>query len=125
MCKVAWCKKEPLKYKNGNPKAYCAEHVQYKKWVKNAPTRPWLMYKLEKILIGDLKCEICGVDKVKQHGARRPLKQIVSLFDVDHIISNLKGTPEGEMPNNYQLLCTDCHKFKSYDDGDHTNKKYR
>ena len=124
MCKVTWCEKESLKYMNGKPRAYCVDHVQYKEWVTNAPRRPWLFYKLEKMLIGDLKCEICGIDKVKQHPTR-PLKQIISLFDVDHIISDLKGTPEGEKPSNYQLLCNDCHKFKSHDDGDHISKNNR
>ena len=86
MCKVAWCKKEPLKYMNGKPKAYCKDHIQYKEWVTNAPRRPWLFYKLEKMLVGDLKCEICGIDKVKQHPTR-PLKQVTTSYFVMIVIS--------------------------------------
>ena len=123
MCKVSWCNKEDRFFKNGKPKALCSIHIQYEDWVTNARTRPWLMYKLEKILSDDLCCEGCGIDKQKQHPTR-PLRQIISLFDVDHINPPLKGTLEGEQPSNYQLLCNDCHKFKSHDEGDFiANKK--
>jgi hypothetical protein len=44
-------------------------------------------------------------------------------MDVDHINSSIKGTPEGEQPSNYQLLCKMCHIIKSYDEGDYVNKK--
>jgi len=124
MCKVSWCNNETEYYNKTQKYVWCPTHIQYKEWVSNAPTRPWLMYKLEKILSGDLICENCGIDKIKQHPTR-PLKQVVSLFDVDHINPEIKGTPEGEQPSNYQLLCTDCHKFKSHDEGDFKNKLYR
>jgi hypothetical protein len=119
-CKVSWCN-EP---KALDAKAFCDTHQQYKQYAINATVRPWLMYKVEKTLKGDLICERCGIDKIKQH-PNRSLKQIVSLFDVDHINPEIKGTYEGEQPSNYQLLCTDCHKFKSHEEGDFKAKKYR
>lgn len=124
MCKVSWCGKEPLKYMNGNPKAYCATHVQYKQYASNAPSRPWLMYKVEKILAEDLVCEHCGLDMVKQYGQEN-FKSIITAMDVDHINPSIKGTPEGEQPNNYQLLCKMCHVIKSHKEGDFIAKKYR
>ena len=124
MCKVSWCKKEPLKYMNGKPKAYCNIHVQYKQYASNAPSRPWLMYKVEKILNEDLVCEHCGLDMVKQYGQEN-FKSIITAMDVDHIDPSIKGTPEGEQPNNYQLLCKMCHVIKSHKEGDFIAKKYR
>ena len=124
MCKVSWCEKEPLKYMNGNPKVYCADHVQYKQYASNAPSRPWLMYKVEKILAEDLVCEHCGLDMVKQYGQEN-FKSIITAMDVDHIDPSIKGTPEGEQPNNYQLLCKMCHVIKSHKEGDFIAKKYR
>jgi len=123
-CKVSWCEKEPLKYINGNPKAYCGDHVQYKQYASNAPSRPWLMYKVEKILAEDLVCEHCGLDMVKQYGQEN-FKSIITAMDVDHIDPSIKGTPEGEQPNNYQLLCKMCHVIKSHKEGDFIAKKYR
>jgi len=124
MCKVTWCKKEPLKYMNGKPKAYCNIHVQYKQYASNAPSRPWLMYKVEKILNEDLVCEHCGLDMVKQYGQEN-FKSIITAMDVDHINPSIKGTPKGEQPNNYQLLCKMCHIIKSHKEGDFIAKKYR
>ena len=124
MCKVTWCKTEPLKYLNGNPKAYCATHVQYKQYASNAPSRPWLMYKVEKVLDDELQCECCGYD-AKTFFPDRPLNELAGLFDVDHIISDIKHTPEGEQPSNYQLLCKQCHILKSYDEGDYISKNNR
>ena len=124
MCKVSWCKKESLKYMNGNPKAYCVDHVQYKQYASNAPSRPWLMYKVDKILTEDLVCEHCGLDMVKQYGQEN-FKSIITAMDVDHINPSIKGTPEGEQPNNYQLLCKMCHVIKSHKEGDFIAKKYR
>ena len=121
MCKVTWCNIETEYYNKSQKYVWCPTHLQYKEWVTNAPVRPWLMYKLEKILSNSLTCEECGIDKVKQH-PNRPLRQVVSLFDVDHINPDLKGTLEGEQPSNYQLLCDDCHKFKSHDEGDFISK---
>ncbi len=119
-CKVSWCN-EP---KALDAKAFCDTHQQYKQYAINATVRPWLMYKVEKVLSKDLICEKCGIDKIKQHPTKL-LKQIGSFFDVDHINPEIKGTYEGEQPSNYQLLCTDCHKYKSHEEGDYKAKKYR
>ena len=124
MCKVTWCNKEALKYKNGNPKAYCTDHIQYKQYASNAPSRPWLMYKVEKILAEDLVCEHCSLDMIKQYGEEN-FKSIITAMDVDHIDPSIKGTLEGEQPSNYQLLCKMCHVIKSHKEGDYIAKKYR
>ena len=124
MCNVTWCNKESPKYKNGNPKAYCTDHVQYKQYASNAPSRPWLMYKVEKILAEDLVCEHCGLDMIKQYGEEN-FKSILTAMDVDHIDPSIKGTLEGEQPSNYQLLCKMCHVIKSHKEGDYIAKKYR
>ncbi len=124
MCKVTWCETEPLKYLNGNSKAYCATHVQYKQYASNAPSRPWLMYKVEKVVANKLQCEKCGYDAKVFH-PNRPTNELAGLFDVDHIISDMKHTPEGEQPSNYQLLCKQCHILKSYDEGDFISKNNR
>lgn len=124
MCKVTWCETEPLKYLNGNSKAYCTTHVQYKQYASNAPSRPWLMYKVEKVVANKLQCEKCGYDAKVFH-PNRPTNELAGLFDVDHIISDMKHTPEGEQPSNYQLLCKQCHILKSYDEGDFISKNNR
>ena len=124
MCKVTWCNKEALKYKNGNSKSYCGDHIQYKQYATNAPIRPWLMYKVEKILAEDLVCEHCGLDMIKQYGEEN-FKSIITAMDVDHIDPSIKGTLEGEQPSNYQLLCKMCHVIKSHKEGDYIAKKYR
>ena len=124
MCKVTWCTNEPLKYLNGAPKAYCHIHVQYKQYAKNAPVRPWLMYKVEKVVSNSVVCEHCNDDMLKKY-PNVPLKVTLSQMDVDHINPDIKGTPEGEQPSNYQLLCKMCHGVKSYEEGDWKNKKYR
>jgi len=124
MCKVTWCNKEALKYKNGNSKSYCRDHIQYKQYATNAPIRPWLMYKVEKILAEDLVCEHCGLDMIKQYGEEN-FKSIITAMDVDHINPSIKKTLEGEQPSNYQLLCKMCHVIKSHKEGDYIAKKYR
>jgi predicted HNH restriction endonuclease len=124
MCNVTWCNKESPKYKNGNSKAYCTDHVQYKQYASNAPSRPWLMYKVEKILAEDLVCEHCGLDMIKQYGEEN-FKSIITAMDVDHIDPSIKRTLEGEQPSNYQLLCKMCHVIKSHKEGDYIAKKYR
>jgi len=124
MCKVTWCNKEALKYKNGNSKSYCRDHIQYKQYATNAPIRPWLMYKVEKILAEDLVCEHCGLDMIKQYGEEN-FKSIITAMDVDHIDPSIKKTLEGEQPSNYQLLCKMCHVIKSHKEGDYIAKKYR
>ena len=124
MCNVTWCNKESPKYKNGNLKAYCTDHVQYKQYASNAPSRPWLMYKVEKILAEDLVCEHCGLDMIKQYGEEN-FKSIITAMDVDHIDPSIKKTLEGEQPSNYQLLCKMCHVIKSHKEGDYIAKKYR
>ena len=123
-CGVEWCNNETEFYNKSQQYKYCSDHIQYKKYAANAPLRPWLMYKVEKILADDLKCEKCGYDAEHFH-PDRPLKQLSGLFDVDHIISDIKHTPEGENPSNYQLLCKQCHILKSYDEGDFVSKNNR
>ena len=63
--------------------------------------------------------------RIFKHYKNTNLKAILTAMDVDHIDSAIKGTPEGEQPNNYQLLCKMCHIIKSYDEGDYVNKKYK
>jgi len=123
-CGVTWCNEETEFYNKSQKYKFCPTHNEYKEWVRNAPSRPWLMYKLEKILEGNIACESCGIDKREQF-PDKPLKQIITLLDVDHIDPSIKGTPEGEHPDNYQLVCKDCHIFKSHDEGDYINKKYK
>jgi 5-methylcytosine-specific restriction endonuclease McrA len=124
MCKVNWCINEPLKYKNGAPKAYCGVHMQYKQYAANAPVRPWLMYKVEKVVKDNLKCEHCGFEPYATY-PNEDKKRLISLMDVDHINPQIKHTPEGEQPSNYQLLCKHCHILKSHEEGDFKAKKYR
>ena len=82
------------------------------------------MYKVEKVINNTLICESCGLDMVN-HYKDANLKAIISAMDVDHINSKIKGTPKGEQPSNYQLLCKMCHIIKSYDEGDYVNKRYK
>ena len=123
-CKVSWCNKETEFYNASQQYKYCPTHIQYKKYASNAPSRPHLMYKVEKLLADELRCECCGYNAKKFH-PNRPIKQLAGLFDVDHIISDTKHTLEGEQPSNYQLLCKQCHILKSYDSGDFISKNNR
>ena len=122
ICKVTWCNKPAEKYKNGRCKKYCTFHMQYRDWVSNASSRMWLFYKLEKLLVNDFKCEKCGIDKQKQHPTKT-VRQVIQCLEIDHIDDGLKGTFEGEQPENYQQLCSDCHKFKSDENGDYNGHK--
>jgi len=124
MCRVTWCNKETEFYNRSQRYVYCSIHNQYKEYASNANTRPHLMYKVEKVLDGKLQCEDCGYDAHTFH-PDRPTNQLAGLFDVDHISSDLKHTPEGEKPSNYQLLCKQCHILKSYDEGDYIPKNSR
>jgi len=124
MCKVTWCNNETEYYNKSQKYVYCPIHIQYKKYASNAPSRPHLMYKVEKVVGNKLKCEGCGYD-AKAYFPDRPLKQIAGLYDVDHVNSNIKHTLEGEQPFNYQLLCKQCHILKSYDEGDFISKNNR
>ncbi len=117
MCKVTWCKNEAEKYKNGKSKTYCSIHTQYSKLASNASSRPWLFYKVEKIVMGELKCEKCGFSPT-QHYPNLNIRIASSLMDVDHKNPLTKGTLEGEQPSNYQLLCKHCHIIKSHEEGD-------
>jgi len=123
-CAVTWCNNETEYYNKTQRYKYCPTHNQYKKYAKNAPIRPHLMYKVEMIVNGKLHCECCGYKAEKYH-PNRPLKQLAGLYDVDHIISDTKHTLEGEQPSNYQLLCKQCHILKSYDEGDFISKNNR
>jgi 5-methylcytosine-specific restriction endonuclease McrA len=119
-CKVSWCNES----KAFNAKAYCNTHIQYRQYASNASSRPWLMYKVEKVVNNDLICEHCNLDMIK-HYKDANLKAIITAMDVDHIDPLIKGTTEGEQPSNYQLLCKMCHIIKSYNEGDYTPKKYK
>lgn len=122
MCRVNWCNRPVT-----NPHhlaTYCDVHAQYKIYGPNASVRPWLHYKVEKVVAGELACEICGYDP-REYFPERPLKELSTLLDVDHINSDIKHTPEGEQPSNYQLVCKQCHILKSYDEGDFVSKVYR
>ena len=123
-CKVTWCDKETEFYNKTQQRSYCKQHYHYKKYAVNAADRPHLMYKVEKILEDKLQCESCGHDAKIFH-PNRPKNQIAGLYDVDHINSKIKHTLEGEQPSNYQLLCKQCHIFKSYDEGDFIPKNSR
>jgi 5-methylcytosine-specific restriction endonuclease McrA len=124
MCKVKWCDEESLKYSNNKPKFYCKKHSTYKQYVSNAPSRPWLMYKFERILENKLECENCGFNPIK-HYPNENIRILSSMMDVDHKDPSIKGKDEGEQPSNYQLLCKHCHILKSHREGDYTNKKNR
>ena len=123
-CKVTWCNSETEFYNKSQKRSFCPTHYEYKKYAANAASRPWLMYKVEKILDDKLQCECCGYDAKIFH-PNRPTNELAGLFDVDHINSDLKHTPEGEQPSNYQLLCKQCHILKSYDEGDYISKNNR
>lgn len=122
MCKVIWCDR-PVTNPHHAAK-YCEVHAQYKIYGKNAPVRPWLHYKVERIVAGNLTCEECG-DDLRDKYPSTSLKILSALLDVDHINSDIKHTPEGEQPSNYQLLCKGCHIHKSYVEGDFVSKVYR
>ena len=124
MCKVTWCNNETEYYNKSQKYVWCPIHLQHKKYASNAPSRPHLMYKVEKIFNNELKCEGCGYNALHFH-PNRPIKQIAGLYDVDHINSNTKHKLEGEQPSNYQLLCKQCHILKSYDEGDFVSKNNR
>lgn len=123
MCKVSWCDREIEEGAHWRT-VLCSVHAQYKEYAKQATVRPWLMYKVESFLDGDIACECCGYDP-RDYYPTRPLKQLAGLMDVDHIDPATKGTPEGEHPDNYQLVCKQCHVLKSYDEGDYTNKRFK
>ena len=83
-CKVTWCNKETEFYNRTQKHSYCKTHYNYKKYASNAASRPWLMYKVEKILDDALECEQCGYD-AKTYFPDRPTNELAGLFDVDHI----------------------------------------
>jgi len=123
MCKVTWCDTPIEEGLNGNIR-YCSVHREYKKYGRNASSRPWLFYKTERVVKGNLKCESCGYDPILFY-PDRPMNELSGLFDVDHINSDIKHTVEGEQPSNYQSICKNCHALKSYDNGDYTRKDFR
>ena len=119
MCKVTWCNRVDKHYQNGNPKTYCSTHENP---IPNSQSRPWLFYKREQILKGELGCEHCG-DHYPTKYPKVDMKVLISLLDVDHIDNSIKGKPEGEQPSNYQLLCKVCHAIKSHEEGDYNSRK--
>jgi len=124
MCKVSWCDRELEEGAHGCKK-YCDVCDKFYIYARNAIRRPWLFYKVHKIVLeDDLSCECCGYDP-KEFYPTRPLKQLAGLMDVDHIDPASKGTPEGEHPDNYQLVCKQCHVLKSYDEGDYIDKRWK
>ena len=127
ICKCPWCDEETGFGKGSWSKrrsSYCHLHIQYKNWVKMAPSRVHLFYKLEKVLEDKLECEECGYNP-RHFFKDRPLKQLVTLMDVDHIDSSMKLTKKGEHPDNYKLVCKACHILKSHDNRDFVPKKYK
>jgi hypothetical protein len=123
-CKTSWCDNETEFYNKTQRYVYCPTHIQYKKFAANAPVRPWLMYKVEKIVDIDFVCEMCGFEPHMQY-RDETTEILASLMDVDHKDPSIKGTIEGEQPSNYQLLCKHCHILKSHREGDYVNKKYK
>lgn len=123
MCKVSWCSREIEEGAHWRT-VLCSVHAQYKSYGRNALSRPWLMYKVERVVYDELYCESCGYNP-KEFFPERSLKQLSGLMDVDHIDPSIKGTQEGEHPLNYQLVCKSCHVLKSYDEGDYVNKRYK
>jgi 5-methylcytosine-specific restriction endonuclease McrA len=126
MCRVTWCDDESRVWKNGKSKSLCETHVQYKTYCSAAANskKEYLMYKVEKFVKGEHQCELCGFDPVKSYPTLHPKGQS-SMLDIDHINSNIKGTPEGELPPNLQLICKHCHIEKSHREQDYTRKDYR
>ena len=84
MCKVTWCDNETEYYNKSQKYVYCPTHIQYKKYASNAPVRPHLMYKVEKVVNNELKCEGCGYD-AKTYFPDRPLKQMAGLYDEETV----------------------------------------
>lgn len=120
MCKLSYCSR-PVNTPDERI-VYCEMHGKYKDWATNAPSRPWLFYKVEKIFNNNLVCEGCGFDAQRVYG--RPMEEVKHLYDVDHIDPSIKGNMNvGEIPSNYQLLCKNCHGLKTHDDGDWIRKR--
>lgn len=63
--------------------------------------RPWVVHKKD-------KCEKCGF--IPQHTCQ---------LDVDHI----DGDKKNNNPSNYQTLCSNCHRLKTFLNKDSTGKK--
>jgi|TARA_B110000503_G_scaffold95082_1_gene143199 hypothetical protein len=126
MCRVKWCNNDDRFWKNGKAKSLCSIHIQYEQICSAAvgKDREHLMYKVEKFVEGKHQCENCGFDPVKSYPTLHTKGQS-SMLDVDHVISNIKHTIEGEQPSNYQLNCKHCHIVKSHLEGDYIAKKYR
>lgn len=117
MCdKVTWCTDTNQHY------GRCVRHSI--KVGGQVSDRPWNYYKRERLFDGETQCDHCSIDYFKLH-PKRKLRIVASLYHVDHIESSKKGTPEGEQPSNYQLLCSACHTLKSHDEKDYHAKKIR
>jgi len=126
ICKVSWCNNETEAYNRTQRYSHCSIHNQYKQICGAAVRldRPHLMYKVQKWVDGEHQCENCGFDPVKAYPDLHTKGQS-SMLDVDHINSNIKHSPEGEQPDNYELNCKHCHIVKSHQEGDYVAKKYR
>ena len=126
MCRVKWCNREDRFWKNGNSKTLCSIHVQYKEICMNASNydREYLMYKVENWVKGKHQCEKCGFDPIKTYPNQLTKAQSATL-DVDHIISENKNVNKYENPDNYQLVCKNCHTIKGHNNGDNIRKDYR
>ena len=126
MCKVSWCNEETEFYNKTQRYVFCPTNIQYKQICGAAvfKDRPHLMYKVEKFVTGEHQCESCGFNPVISYPDLHTKGQS-SMLDVDHINSDIKHTPEGEQPSNYQLNCKHCHIVKSHLEGDYVAKKYR
>lgn len=124
ICKVTWCDCETEFFNKTQQYVYCPTHLKYKRYASNAPVRPWLMYKVEKIVNDTFTCECCGFNPAINY-PNENIEILASLMDVDHKDPSIKGTVEGEQPSNYQLLCKHCHILKSHREGDYVSKKYK
>ena len=87
MCKVTWCD-APIEEDAHFATKYCKVHRQYKQYGKNAPRRPWLFYKTERVVAGNLKCESCGYDPTEFY--TRDLKE---LRNIRRHLMTFKRTP--------------------------------
>ena len=84
----------------------CAKHhkgINYRK------RQQWYQRQTYKNAMKKSSCEICGF--IPEHSCQ---------LDLDHIDGNSKN----DVPENYQTLCANCHRLKTYKQGDHRTKTF-